>query len=207
VQAAPACRRIDTAKPSRRRSVARRPGGRRPLDADVRNMGPATREVNTEGAATIRRLLSAFNRGDFAALNELDREVELQDEPRIPGAGWNYGHRGAIDWAVKLWQSFDRLIVSVVEPVEVSGSVVARWHARANGKRSGIEVDMHGYCAFTLRRGKIRRITFHETRDEAMEAIGRIGTAARRNGAEPRVAQDLAAWRPFSESEAPGRGA
>jgi ketosteroid isomerase-like protein len=169
-------------------------------------MGTPTREVSTEGIATIRRLLSAFNRGDFAALEELDREVELQDEPRLPGAGWNYGHRGAIDWSVKLWQSFDRLVVGIVDPVEVSGSVVARWHARGNGKRSGIEAHMHGYCAFTMRRGKIRRVTFHETRDEAIEAIGRVGTAAGRAGAEPRVAPYLAAWRPFSAFEPSGRG-
>jgi hypothetical protein len=134
-------------------------------------MGTATWEVSTEGLAAIRRLLSAFNRGDFAALNELDTEVELQDEPRIPGAGWNYGHRGAVEWAVKLWQSFDRLSLGIAQPVEVGESVVARWHALGTGKRSGIEVHMYGYCAFTMHRGKIRRITFHESRDEAMESV------------------------------------
>jgi hypothetical protein len=84
-------------------------------------MGTATREASAEGVAAIRLLLSAFNRRDFAALNELDSAVELQDEPRIPGAGWNYGHRGAVDWSVKLWQSFDRLSVGIAQPVEVGG--------------------------------------------------------------------------------------
>jgi hypothetical protein len=136
-------------------------------------MGTATREANAEGVAAIRRLLSAFNRRDFAALNELDSAVELQDDPRIPGAGWNYGHRGAIDWSVKLWQSFDRLSVGIAQPVEVGGSVVARWHALGKAKRSGIEVHMFGYCAFTMHRGKIRQVTFHESQDDAMESVRR----------------------------------
>jgi SnoaL-like domain len=141
--------------------------------ADLAKMATATREVSSEAVATIRRLLSAFNRGDPAALDELDGEVELQDEPRLPGAGWNHGHRGAIAWSVKLWQSFDRLVVGIGDPVGVDGSVVARWHAVGKGKRSGIEVHMYGYCAFTMRRGRVRRVTFHETQDEAVEAVRR----------------------------------
>jgi hypothetical protein len=141
-------------------------------------MGSATRDLRTEGVAAIRRLLSAFNRGDFAALDELDSDVELQDEPRIPGAGWNYGHQGAVEWAVKLWQSFDRLSVAIAQPVRVDGSVVARWHALGKGKRSGIEVHMYGYCAFTMHLGRIRRITFHESHAEAMESVRRLGQEA-----------------------------
>ena len=39
----------------------------------------------TEEVAAVHRLLDAFNRADFSALDELDPEAELQDEPRIPG--------------------------------------------------------------------------------------------------------------------------
>ena len=67
----------------------------------------------TDEVAAVHRLLDAFNRGDFSALNELDPAAELQDEPRIPGAGWNYGHDGAVKWAVKLWQSFGRLSFAI----------------------------------------------------------------------------------------------
>jgi hypothetical protein len=39
-------------------------------------------------------MLDGFNRGDVAALDNVDPEAELEDEPRIPGAGGNYGHPG-----------------------------------------------------------------------------------------------------------------
>jgi ketosteroid isomerase-like protein len=124
----------------------------------------------TAQVEAIRRLLEAFNRGDFAALDELDAEAELQDETRIPGAGWNYGHQGAVDWAVKLWESFGRLSFDISEPVEVGRCLVVRWHAWGEGKRSGVEVDMDGYCLFTMRLGKVLRVEFYPSEREALEA-------------------------------------
>ena len=118
----------------------------------------------------VHRLLAAFNRGDFSALDELDPQAELQDEPRIPGASWNYGHDGAIKWAVKLWQSFGRLWFEIEEPVEARNCLVARWRASGVGKRSGIAVDMGGYCVFSMRAAKIRRVEFFETQDAALAA-------------------------------------
>jgi ketosteroid isomerase-like protein len=131
--------------------------------------------VATGNVDAIRRMLDGFNRGDFAALNELDPQAELQDEPRIPGASWNFGHRGAIDWAVKLWQSFEGLSLEVSEPLEAGDRVVMRWQASGKGKRSGIDVDMRGYCAFTMREGKVRRVEFYETRDAALGTVGLTG--------------------------------
>jgi ketosteroid isomerase-like protein len=119
----------------------------------------------------IQRLLDAFNRGDFAALDELDDAAELQDEPRIPGSGWNYGHQGAVEWAVKLWESFGRLSFDISEPVATGSSLLVHWHARGQGKRSGVAVDMDGYCVFTMHLGKIRRVEFYTSEREAREAL------------------------------------
>jgi ketosteroid isomerase-like protein len=131
--------------------------------------------MTTEEVAAVRRLLDAFNRGDFSALDELDPRAELQDEPRIPGAGWNYGYAGAVKWAVKLWQSFGGLQFEIDDPVEAKDCLVTRWHATGVGKRSGIRVDMEGYCVFRMREAKVRRVSFYETQSEALEAAkGRV---------------------------------
>ena len=108
--------------------------------------------------------------GDFSALNELDPAAELQDEPRIPGAGWNYGHDGAVKWAVKLWQSFGRLSFAIDEPIAISDCLVTRWRASGVGKRSGIRVDMGGYCVFSMRRAKVLRVEFFESQRDALRA-------------------------------------
>ena len=126
--------------------------------------------MRSEDVAAVRRLLNAFNRGDFSALNELDPDAELQDEPRIPGATWHYGHDGAVKWAVKLWQSFGRLSFDIDDPVVASDALVARWYATGVGKRSGITVDMEGYCVFCMRDSKVTRVEFYETEGEALTA-------------------------------------
>jgi ketosteroid isomerase-like protein len=123
-----------------------------------------------EDVEAVHRLLDAFNRGDFSALDELDPDAELQDEPRIPGAGWNYGHDGALRWAVKLWQSFGRLSLAIDEPVESGDCLVTRWRATGVGKRSGIPVDMGGYCVFAMRQAKVRRVEFYESERDALAA-------------------------------------
>jgi hypothetical protein len=72
---------------------------------------------------------------------------------------------------VKLWQSFGRLAFEIDEPVEVPGCcLVTRWRASGVGKRSGIRVDMGGYCVFEMRAGKVRKVRFFETRAEALAA-------------------------------------
>jgi len=128
-----------------------------------------------DDVAVVYRLLAAFNRGDLSALDEIDPHAEFQDEPRIPGAGWNYGYRGAVDWAVKLWQCFGRLHLHIDEPVTSSGCLVARWQAAGIGKRSEIPVDMGGYCVFCTRRSKVSRVEFFETEQAALRAARRLG--------------------------------
>jgi hypothetical protein len=46
--------------------------------------------------------------------------------------------------------------------------VVVHWRAAGRGKRSGVAVDMDGWCLFTLRLGKIRRVEFFADRAAAL---------------------------------------
>ena len=124
----------------------------------------------SENVEVVRRLLGGFNSGDFGALNELDAHAELQDEPRMPGAGWNYGHRGAVEWADKLRQSFGELTFAIDEPSEAGNCVVTHWRAEGQGKRSGVKVAMAGYCVFGLAEGKVARVEFFETEGSALAA-------------------------------------
>jgi hypothetical protein len=128
--------------------------------------------MSAHNVDVIRRLVGAFNRGDFGALNELAADVELQDEPRIPGAVWNYGHQGAVEWAVKLWQVFGEFCLTIDAPMATGDRVAVYWRAHGKGKRSGIEVDTSGYAVFTITDRKVRRLEFFDTRRAALEAAG-----------------------------------
>ena len=73
---------------------------------------------------------------------------------------------------MKLWQSFGRLSFAIDEPIETSDCLVTRWRASGVGKRSGIRVDMNGYCVFRMRDGKVRRVEFYDNEREALAASG-----------------------------------
>jgi hypothetical protein len=79
-----------------------------------------------------------------------------------------------VAWAVKLWQAFGRLYLDIGEPVVSGGCLIARWQASGIGKRSGIPVDMGGYCMFLMRRAKVSRVEFFETERAALDAARRL---------------------------------
>ena len=122
-----------------------------------------------ENVEVVRRLLAAFNGGDFGALNELDAGPSSRTSRACPGAGWNYGHEGAVDWARKLRQSFGELSFTIDEPSEAGGCVVTHWRAEGEGKRSGAKVAMAGYCVFDLarRQGAPRRVLRERARRDS----------------------------------------
>jgi hypothetical protein len=47
-----------------------------------------------------------------------------------------------------------------------------RYHAMAQGKRSGATVEMTGYGVFTFREGRILRAAAFGTRSEALASVG-----------------------------------
>ena len=75
----------------------------------------------------------------------------------------------------QLWQAFGRLNLDIDEPIARSGCVIASWHASGVGKRSGIPVDMDGYCVFCMHRHKVSRVEFFESEQAALSAARRIG--------------------------------
>ena len=126
--------------------------------------------MSSEKVEVVRRLLVAFNRGDRVALDELDARAELQDEPRIPGAGWNYGHDGAVHWA----RNFARRSASCRSRSPIPRRPAAPWsptgERRGRASAAGPGSRWRATACSTSRGGKVRRVEFFESRRGAIEA-------------------------------------
>jgi ketosteroid isomerase-like protein len=118
------------------------------------------------------RSCEAFDRGDYVrALDAIDPEIEY-DLTHYPEGRLYHGHDG-IREAFRVWLgAFDeyRQDREVIATADDKLVVAITEHGR--GKTSGAEVVRPTYAVWSMRAGKAVRITFYETRNEALEAAG-----------------------------------
>jgi ketosteroid isomerase-like protein len=120
----------------------------------------------------VRRWLEALSREDFdAALALLDRDIVLVppgDQPPYRDAE-----------SVRRWMEPDAFPGQVVELLEATvvtdRTILAKHHARARGRASGIELDVISWSAWTFNDdGLVTRIEIYlnHEEDRAREAAG-----------------------------------
>ena len=72
------------------------------------------------------------------------------------------------DWT----EDFEDWTASPEKFVDTGDHVLVRVHQTARGATSGVPVESHFWFVFTLRAGKIARLSFHAEEAHAREAIG-----------------------------------
>jgi ketosteroid isomerase-like protein len=132
--------------------------------------------MSKENVEIVRQVYEAAASRDAATIFTLyDPEVEL-DNTRLQmpegGRGVYRGHEGLRrffrEWH-EAWGSIEYDYDELIDAGEQVISVVTR-HAR--GRASGAEVEMPLALIFTLRQGKVVRVVWFRTREEALEAAG-----------------------------------
>jgi ketosteroid isomerase-like protein len=134
--------------------------------------------MSQENVEVVRRVYEAAARRDTATILALyDPKVEL-DASRLDFGGLigdpvRHGHEGMLSFFRELNEAWDSPPEYDVEDLEDRGehvvSVVTR---RGVGRASGAEVDFHTALAWTVRDGRVVRLTWFPTRAEALEAVG-----------------------------------
>jgi len=128
--------------------------------------------MSRENVEIVRAGIEAFNKGDWdGALKDASPDFEM-DLSR--GVGPDSGvYRG--DQVQELWSDFGEHWESwQIEPeefIEAGEHVVVPWTSRTTG-RDGIEVEARVTWTYTLREGKVVRVTYFPTREQALEAAG-----------------------------------
>jgi ketosteroid isomerase-like protein len=131
--------------------------------------------MSEENVATLRAVWDAINRG---ALDEAFRHV-----PDDFIADWSsseapeaaiYRGRDAIKRrfqdTLEAWSEYEYFETEIVD---AGDHIVRVGGVRARGKGSGAEVVAHGAQLWTFRNGTPISISLHQSKEEALEAIGR----------------------------------
>jgi ketosteroid isomerase-like protein len=131
--------------------------------------------MSQENVETVRRILAEWENGDFRATAML-LDSEITFETFMPDASENVVAHGTAefeaftrDWLAQ-WRNY-RVVGERFREVG-QDKVFASVRQVATGQHSGVEVESPGYSVWTLRAGKVIKLSLHYDRDKALEAAG-----------------------------------
>ena len=131
--------------------------------------------MSQENVEVVRLILAAWAEGDFRSEAErLDPEISF--ETFMPDADENvvahgFGEFEAFtrDWLAQ-WRDY-RIVGEEFREVDPD-TVFVSVRQVAAGEQSGVAVESPGFSVWTLRWGKVVKLSLHYDRTEALEAAG-----------------------------------
>jgi len=129
------------------------------------------RVVSQNNVELVRRVFDASARRDVATILSLyDPGVEWEAAHGLLMSGRYHGHEGLRrfwrEW-YGIWQNVEDTLEELIDAGEHVISVVKN---RGRGRASGADVEWTQYALWTIRDGKVVRVLWFRTREEAFEA-------------------------------------
>ena len=128
--------------------------------------------MSQENVEIVRQVFEAYSTGDNeAALAAFDPDVEFDVSIRPEGHVYR-GHAGIAE-AMRTWiGTWEDWTMEVEEIIDAGDRVLLVDRQIGRGKGSGVPLDQQTFWVYTLRKGKIVRLKWLPTRQEALEAAG-----------------------------------
>lgn len=130
-----------------------------------------TTGVSEENVEIIRRSwdhLLACGEPDWKTTGE---DVEIHDHD-IPDRGEYRGHAGVRQWFEDWGAAWAEWSFRPLEFIDAGDHVVVLGRVTATGRDSGVKVDRQDGIVYEIRDGKIVRLDYFNSRDQALEAAG-----------------------------------
>jgi ketosteroid isomerase-like protein len=134
--------------------------------------------MSQENVEIVRGIIDAHEQGDFdAVFAGYDPAIEWHLSPVFARASdfdpVYHGHEGVRAFWRQWFAAWERAYFEYEEFIDAGDSVVTILSQHVRGRTSGIELEWSSYGqVWTVRNGKIVRVEFFPTREEALEAAG-----------------------------------
>jgi ketosteroid isomerase-like protein len=127
--------------------------------------------VSAEAVQVLKRFNDELAERGEVAWDLIDPEVVVDHD--IPDAGDYRGHEGFRQWLLEDWASaWESYAVEVEQLVDAGDTVVSIFTLTARGKGSGVETRRRNASANTVKDGRITRVEYYTTEEEARAAAG-----------------------------------
>jgi uncharacterized protein len=120
----------------------------------------------------VRRGYEHFNRSGEADYSVLDPDVVYDLSRRTFDPLVFRGHEGVREFLTLVREQWASRRMEPQELIDAGDKVVASVRLVGVGKQSGVETTANAAHVWTLREGKIVRLTVFQTMEEALEAVG-----------------------------------
>jgi ketosteroid isomerase-like protein len=134
--------------------------------------------MSQENVEVVRRLFDAVARRDSETVLSLyDPDVEWDGSRHrwsevIGGPPRWRGHDGLRRWAREYYESWESLEDTIEDVIDAGEDVVVIVSTRGRGRTSGIAVEwLHHAAVWSVRDGRIVRVVWFPTREEALESV------------------------------------
>jgi ketosteroid isomerase-like protein len=131
------------------------------------------RDVVGINVQVVHGVYDCWFQGDVTrALEHLDPEIVWEAIPDAPDAGTYRGHAGVRRYMEDWLGDFDLHSMDFEDVIGAVDRLVVVQCARATGKGSGVETQLHYAVAYRFREDRIIEIEEFRTKAEALEAAG-----------------------------------
>jgi len=129
-------------------------------------------------ADIVRGQFEAVNRRDFAAaMDAYADDVELIAPPTDLMGGDQRGKAAVGAWFGDWFRTFSATNFEWLDLVESGDALALRARFIATGRRSGVELAHDYFYAYEVRDGKVVKVQFCASWEEALQAAGLAGAA------------------------------
>lgn len=132
--------------------------------------------MSQENVEIVRRVFEATIRGEGSQVLEFyDPEVDLEARGSLAnliGGGVYHGHDGIRRFYRAYYEAWEHVDYEIEELIDAGEYVVSIVTNRGRGRASGVALDWPVPGVWTVKDGKVVRVVFFSSREEALEAAG-----------------------------------
>jgi ketosteroid isomerase-like protein len=127
--------------------------------------------MSEENVEVVQRAFEHYAATGESLWSAFDEEVEVCDHD-ILDAGEYRGHAGVGRWLEDWGAAWASYTMEPEEFIDLDDHVVLVIRMKATGHGSGAVVERQDAMAFAVREGKITRLDYYNSKQQALEAVG-----------------------------------